>query len=212
VEVKPVVRSKSRRGLRKPAPGAEANQAMLVALEQRDIETRKGVAVVSRRERLLQRNALREGGGSVGDGESASVAGDSSGVIIVCGDGDNSDDTSQQQPDSPICSDCEDVLQADDVGVIDENSDLDRKSDVDEMVEILRPYEIRDQRRTLKSLGHEIKYLICWADAEGAPIEIPGEITWELASTFDDDPDYFALIDDWKSRRPKKFNAPCWNK
>ena len=92
------------------------------------------------------------------------------------------------------------------------NEQTDEKSDLDDVGEVLVPYEIRGQRRTLKSLGHAIKYLICWLDAEGEPIEDPDEITWELASTFDDDPAYAALVADWKRRRPEKFNAPCWNK
>ena len=118
------MKRKSRRALRKPAPGAEANEAMLAVMAGRDVEVAGGAAVASRRERLRQRNALREGGRSAGDSSVVGVADHSGGVIVPRVDDQNSNNISQQNrntPHSPICSDCEDDL----------GQNADEKSDIE---------------------------------------------------------------------------------
>lgn len=84
-------------------------------------------------------------------------------------------------------------------------------SDIDQPDEELIPYEIVDQGRTKPSEGGVMMYRICWLGPDG-PIRVPDkEMTWQDARFFDADPDFSDLVKDWKFRRPKRFNAKCWN-
>jgi hypothetical protein len=82
-------------------------------------------------------------------------------------------------------------------------------SDIDQTSQLI-PYDIRDQRRSTRSLGNVIMYLVFWADADGDCIE--DDPSWEVASTYDDDPEFAALVQDWKDSRPPRFNTAKWLK
>jgi hypothetical protein len=86
---------------------------------------------------------------------------------------------------------------------------IDREDDLATEEESV-PYEINSQGRTSRQLGGRVKYQVRWLiNGEPGPLNT---CTWELASELEGDPAYKRLIDDWKQRRPAKWNTPAWQK
>jgi hypothetical protein len=86
---------------------------------------------------------------------------------------------------------------------------IDREDDLATEEESV-PYEINSQGRTPKRLGNRVKYQVRWLiNGEIGPLNT---CTWELAGELEGDPAYKRLIDDWKQRRPAKWNTPAWQK
>jgi hypothetical protein len=106
---------------------------------------------------------------------------------------DDSDISSDSEPDGETDSDQQSVSQLDD----------------EEVDEWDIPYRIISQGRTNRAMGDRVKYKVCWSNDKG---DVSGDMTWELAEPLETDDAYTELIDEWKRRRPSKFNSQAWQK